>query len=126
MLAGNQVLLTDLGCSVTLVGDGPGALAALAALGAQPVIVLCDLWLPDDVSGIDLLQRLAALTKGPISGILISGDTRPETIRAAKDAGFPLLHKPVSPARLRAVLTQFAWRMRRMPDPVDRDEDSPR
>jgi hypothetical protein len=31
---------------------------------------------------------------------------------AAKAAGYPLLHKPASPARLRAVVTQFAWKVR--------------
>ena len=71
------------------------------------MLVLCDLWLSDELSGIDLLRQLAALTKAPFSGILISGDTRPETIRAAREAGYPLLHKPVSPAKLRAVLTQL-------------------
>ena len=67
-----------------------------------------------------------ALTTAPISGILISGDTRPETIQAAKIAGYPLLHKPVSPARLRAVLTSFAWKMRRTTGSNLRDEDPSR
>jgi len=125
VLAGNKALLTELGCDVTTVSDGPGARAAVVALDRKPVLVLCDLWLSDDLSGIDLLQQLEALTKGPISGILISGDTRPETIRAAKGAGYPLLHKPVSPARLRAVLTHFAGKMRKMSASDNRDEDTP-
>jgi two-component system, sensor histidine kinase len=126
VLAGNKALLTDLGCDVTTVGDGPGAQAALDRMGHTPVLVLCDLWLPDGVSGIDLLRRLAARTTAPFSGILITGDTRPNTIRAAEEAGFPLLHKPVSPARLRAALTHFAWKMRNRPDPDSPDEDSRR
>ena len=124
VLAGSKALLSELGCEVTLVGDAPGAHAALSALAGKPVLVLCDLWLSDVLSGIDLLQQLATLTTAPFSGILISGDTRPETIRSAKDAGFPLLHKPVSPAKLRAVLTHFAWKMRKMTDAGTRDEDS--
>ena len=126
VLAGNRALLEELGCAVTTVSDGPGAEAALIAYRDKPVLVLCDLWLSDERSGIDLLQRLTTLTSAPISGILISGDTRPETIQAAKRAGYPLLHKPVSPARLRAVLTSFAWKMRRTTGSNLRDEDPSR
>lgn len=125
VLAGNKALLTELGCDVITVSDGPSARAAMAALNRKPVLVLCDLWLSDELSGIDLLQQLATLTTAPFSGILISGDTRPETIRAAKEASYPLLHKPVPPARLRAVLTHFAWKMRKTPSPDNRDEDTP-
>ena len=88
--------------------------------------MLCDLWLSDESSGIDLLRRLATLTTGPISGILISGDTRPETIQLAKVAGYPLLHKPVSPARLRAVVMDFAWKARNKSELARRDEDTSR
>ena len=126
VLAGNRALLEELGCQVTTVSDGQGAESALAALGDQSVLVFCDLWLSDKRSGIDLLERLAALTTTPISGILISGDTRPETIQLAKASGYPLLHKPVSPSKLRAVVTHFAWKMRRTRDRALRDEDSSR
>jgi signal transduction histidine kinase len=124
VLAGNQALLEDMGCTVTAVRDAPDALAALAAMGGRAVLALCDFWLPDERGGIDLLQRLSALTTSPFSGILISGDTRPETIQAAKSAGFPLLHKPVAPARLRAVVMQFAWTVRESANPEIGNEDT--
>ena len=111
-LAGTRALLVDLGCRVTTATDAASAEAALKAIGDPPVLVLCDLWLSDEHSGIALLQRLMAMTAVPIYGILMSGDTRPETIRSAKDAGFALLHKPVAPARLRALVTYFATRRR--------------
>jgi len=43
----------------------------------------------------------------PIAGILISGDTAPERLRDAKDKGYVLLHKPVDPMQLRAVMHQL-------------------
>ena len=113
VLAGNRGLLEELGCQVTTVTDRDGAEAALVSLSDKPVLVLCDLWLAEDQDGIDLLRRLAALTTSPISGILISGDTRPETIEAARLAGYPLLYKPVSPAKLRAVVMHFAASLRK-------------
>jgi signal transduction histidine kinase len=123
VLAGSESLLEDLGCDVTTVSDEAGAREALARLGERPVLVLCDLWLARGCNGIELLGSLTALTRASVSGILISGDTRPETIRAAKAAGYSLLHKPVSPAKLRAVVTNFAWQVRRMNAPESLDED---
>ena len=117
VLAGNRTLLEGLGCEVTSVSDARGAHAALADLGAAPVLVLCDMWLADGANGIDLLKQLMALTPVRISGILISGDTTTETQRAADEAGFPLLHKPVSPAKLRAVVMNFAWKVGKMTEP---------
>jgi DNA-binding response OmpR family regulator len=59
-----------------------------------------------------VLQRLRRLARAPVYGVLVSGDTRPETIQLARDAGFALLHKPFSPARMRAIVMQFAARGR--------------
>ena len=82
--------------------------------------------IPGGRNGIDVSRELAALTSAPISGILISGDTWPATIQAANAAGYPLLHKPVSPANLRAVVTHFAWTMRKGTDAASPDEDTAR
>jgi CheY-like chemotaxis protein len=106
-LSGSRVLLDELGCRVATACDVASAQAAIEALGRAPVLVLCDLWLSDERSGIGVLQRLRRLAHGPFCGVLVSGDTRPETIQLARDAGFALLHKPVSPARMRAVVMQF-------------------
>jgi signal transduction histidine kinase/CheY-like chemotaxis protein len=121
VLASNRALLEELGCDVTTVTSGRLAHDALAGSN-DPVLVLCDMWLTDGENGIDVLRRLAALTPARISGILISGDTGPETLSAATAAGYALLHKPVSPAKLRAVVMNFAWKLRDMGAEL-RDED---
>ncbi|HEY2394603.1 MAG TPA: ATP-binding protein [Rudaea sp.] len=114
VLAGNRALLEEIGCTVTSAADTARALAALAALANEPALVLCDMWLGDGQNGIDLLRRASALAGTKISGILISGDTGVETQRAADEAGYLLLHKPVAPAKLRAVVMNFAWKVREM------------
>jgi signal transduction histidine kinase len=126
VLAGNRALLEQLGCEVATVTNGESAETALRAYGNNPVLVLCDMWLADGGNGIDVLQRLSALAVAPISAILVSGDTGPETMHAARAAGYPLLHKPVSPAKLRAVVMQFAWNVRRAAAIETPDEDPPR
>ena len=37
----------------------------------------------------------------------MSGDTAPERLREAQESGYHLLHKPVRPMRLRAMLNQM-------------------
>ncbi len=117
VLAGSRALLEELGCAVTTVADAEHARAAISSCVDKPILVLCDMWLADGQNGIDLLQGLTTLTAAHISSILISGDTRPETLEAASLAGYPLLHKPVSPAKLRAVVMNFAWKVRKMSAP---------
>jgi len=124
VLASNRALLEQMGCGVITVTDAKSALSMFTALSDKPVLVLCDLWLSDNENGIDLLRRLSSMTAAPVSGILVSGDTRPESVAAARAAGFPILHKPVSPAKLRAVVMQFAWRTREFTATELRDEDS--
>ena len=43
----------------------------------------------------------------PISAFLISGDTNPEPLREARASGYHLLHKPVDPMTLRAMLSRM-------------------
>lgn len=126
VLAGSRALLEEFGCVVSTVSDGAAARAMLTGRGPSPVLVLCDMWLSSDQNGIELLQALSLANGAPVSGILISGDTRPETIEAARAAGYPLLHKPVAPAKLRAVVMHFASNVRELPVTEVRDENPPR
>jgi signal transduction histidine kinase/ActR/RegA family two-component response regulator len=126
VLAGNRALLEELGCEVRTVTNSRDALAELAGLAGAPFLVLCDMWLGTDENGIDLLRRMSALTGERVSAILVSGDTGPQTQSAAADAGYPLLHKPVSPARLRAAVTNAAWKAARMDASGLNDEDTAR
>ena len=126
VLAGNRALLEEFGCEVRTTANGHGALAALAGYGDRAVLVLCDMWLGNDENGIDLLRKMDNLTTARVSGILISGDTGPKTQMAAIEAGYPLLHKPVAPARLRAVVMNFAWKLRELTASGPHDEDSAR
>ena len=108
VLAGSRGLLQALGCDVATYADADAAEAAVAAHDDRPLLVLCDVWLADGRNGIEVLRRLVSLSTVLVAAILISGDTRPETLQAATTAGFPLLHKPVSPAKLRAVVSHYA------------------
>ena len=65
VLAGNQALLTELGCDVTTVSDGPERAGRdWPHWRANRCSFCATCGCSDDLNGIDLLRRLAALTDG--------------------------------------------------------------
>ncbi len=64
---------------------------------------ICDVRLPGDLDGIALAEALRRFDPA-IRILLISADVTPALQAQAREAGFPLLRKPVAPARLRATL----------------------
>jgi signal transduction histidine kinase/CheY-like chemotaxis protein len=99
-----QGLLARWGCEVDTVSCGGEALAA--ARGAAD-LVLCDLRLGEE-SGFDVLERLKMRWEGSLQGVIVTADASPERIGEARARGYPLLHKPVRPAKLRALVEQLA------------------
>ncbi|MDA8127265.1 MAG: ATP-binding protein [Betaproteobacteria bacterium] len=84
----------------------------LASLGRVPDVIVSDYRLPDDVDGIEVIARLRQTLGRDIPAILVTGDTAPDTILRISKAGFPLLHKPLRPAKLRALLTHLIQQAR--------------
>lgn len=97
-------LLASWGCEVTSAHTADALLDAFASANT-PDIVITDLRLGGTIDGLELI---AALRKQPrLSGlpaVLITGDTAPEALSRIQAAGVPMLHKPVRPARLRALM----------------------
>lgn len=101
---GMQALLQALGVRVTLADGSAEALAAVRA--APPDLLLVDYRLRGSDDGIALVRAIRALHPG-LPAILISGDTAPERLREAEQAGIALLHKPVPVAMLRKAVADL-------------------
>ena len=89
-----------------------GAEAALAALKGGPHagiivpdLIVCDFRLGHGETGLHAIARLQAASGVRIPAILLTGETAPEKLREAQGGGYPLLHKPLAPGRLRAAVT---------------------
>jgi DNA-binding NtrC family response regulator len=82
----------------------------VARMGAPPHVVVADYRLPGRENGIEVIQAIVRLHPGT-GGILTSGDIAPEVLREAEQSGYTLLHKPLRPARFRALLGSL-WRER--------------
>ena len=104
ILEGMEVLLRDWDCEPVIAASGLGALAALVAAGRPPDIIVSDYRLRDQENGIDVIAQIRRHYDLDIPGVLVSGDTGPELLREAKDKGLRILHKPVRPAKLRALI----------------------
>jgi len=100
-------LLRKWGCSVVTAGSEEAGFIELAEREQRPDLIISDYHLANGKTGIEAIERINAAFGASIPAILISGDTAPERLRDAKDKGHILLHKPVDPMRLRAVMHQL-------------------
>jgi CheY-like chemotaxis protein len=110
ILDGMEALLAQWGVHVLKARNSTEA----ALLCAQSAIdtVLADYHLGDGVNGIELLRSLRKSRNPALAAALISADHDADLVISARNAGFPLLHKPLRPAALRALLCAFRRRPR--------------
>lgn len=104
VLEGMRGLLSHWGCQVISAGSPSEAVDKVAASKQKPEVLIIDYRLTDNVSGIDVATNLQKRFGYSIAVLIITGDTGPERLREADASGFPLLHKPVQPAKLRSTL----------------------
>jgi len=100
-------LLRGWGCRVVTAETENEVLASLASDNRGPDLVISDFRLGDGKTGIEIIRRLRSAFGALIPAFLITGDIAPERLREARASGFHLLHKPVSPMALRAMVNQL-------------------
>lgn len=104
VLEGMRGLLTRWGCQVITASCPEEAWDQLAVTEQQLELLIIDYRLPANVSGIDVARNLQNYLSYPFAVLVITGDTWPERLQEAEVSGYPLLHKPVQPAKLRSTL----------------------
>jgi signal transduction histidine kinase/CheY-like chemotaxis protein len=106
VLDGMGSLIKSWGCRVIAGSDESAALDGLSRCGAPPDAIISDYRLRNGKTGIEAIARLREAAAAPIPAFLMSGDTDLDVVREAKASGLALLHKPVEPATLRAMLVE--------------------
>ena len=104
---GLVTLLQSWGAEVRATEDIATALAHVNE-GLCPDLIVSDYRLRDGENGMQAIEQLRAAAGCPVRACLISGDTDPALMEAARGAGLTLLHKPVRPAKLRSLLRSLA------------------
>jgi Na+/proline symporter/signal transduction histidine kinase/CheY-like chemotaxis protein len=111
ILDGMETLLGGWGCRVLKAPDLATAIAVTGEAKISPDGLLVDYHL-DDSSGITAIKELRRRFGAGLTAILITADRSPQVREEARVNGVQVLNKPVKPAALRALLTQ--WRMQRV------------
>ncbi|MBP2298233.1 ATP-binding response regulator [Azospirillum picis] len=110
VLAALEALLGQWGCAVV---GAESYDAAVRRIGPEPDpfdLIISDLRLKGAANGIVAIRQLAMLFDRPVPGMILTGDTDPKRLREARLSGYPLLHKPVAPLALRAVVLRLLGR----------------
>lgn len=112
ILRGMAELFDNWNIDLVTAHSADEAVQWLDSLGRIPDVIVSDYRLPEDADGIEVINRLRRKYGHDIPAILVTGDTAPDTIQRIAHAGFPLLHKPLRPAKLRALLTHLIQQTR--------------
>jgi len=107
VLQSTVAVMGDWSVNVATASNLEQARHVMLNLRQGAVLVLCDLWLSEHVNGIEVLCALKTQWPGDFYGVVVTGDARTETLQMIEKAGYPVLNKPVSAARLRATYTHF-------------------
>jgi signal transduction histidine kinase/CheY-like chemotaxis protein len=95
--------------------DAPSVIQDLLQLGRKPDAIISDYRLTEARTGIDAIADLRAAFGADLPAILITGETAASSLEAIRAAGLTVLHKPLKPARLRALLSHLLSRRPRPP-----------
>jgi two-component system, sensor histidine kinase len=107
ILQAMSVLLEKWGCQVLLADCQQQALELLASTSQLPDLIIADLRLRDNQTGIDAIEAIREASGTWIPGVIITGDTSPDRIRLVQDSGHKILHKPIRPADLRSLIQEL-------------------
>jgi signal transduction histidine kinase/CheY-like chemotaxis protein len=97
-------LLGGWGCTVATAASQAEALACVAAAGRLPDLLLADLHLDEGPDGLEVVEHLRQTWNRAVPAALITADRDPMLRVRARARQVELLHKPLKPAALRALL----------------------
>jgi CheY-like chemotaxis protein len=101
-LAALSALLQRWGHRPQTASDPEAALLALRR--ERPALLLIDLQLQADLDGFALISILRREAGGELAAALVTAERSEAVLTRAREAGLPVLHKPLAPAALRALV----------------------
>jgi Na+/proline symporter/signal transduction histidine kinase len=104
ILEGMRALLEGWGCNVH-TGSTPEQ-AVKCCLDFPPEVMLADFQLDEGKSGLDTMDMLRKRLDRKIPGILVTAVNSDEVKEAARKRDYQILHKPLKPAALRAMINK--------------------
>ena len=102
-----MVLLGRWRCEVVAAESCEELLQKLIHVQRIPDLIVSDYRLKGGETGIDVVARLREEFNAQVPALLITGDTGIEQLREAEESGLHVLHKPLNPSRLRALIANL-------------------
>ncbi len=97
-------LMVQWGCRV-IASELPGeVMREMDLSGLRPDLLICDYRLPQGLTAVQALGQMRELWGHSVPAMVLTGDTAPEVLHAIRGCEAMLLHKPVTPARLRSLM----------------------
>jgi two-component system, sensor histidine kinase len=97
-------LMEQWGCRVVAAEFAEDVIRKLDIAGWRPDLLVCDYRLPHGMTAIQVIKRMRELWGEDLPAVVLTGDTASETLHEIHDSGAILLHKPIAPMRLRAMM----------------------
>ncbi len=97
-------LMMQWGCRVTAGALPDEVMGTMEAHNLRPDILVCDYRLPQGLTALHVLKLARGIWGAEIPALVLTGDTEPQTLLEIQGSGALLLHKPIRPARLRAIM----------------------
>lgn len=102
-----EMLLAQHGCRVVTAGSAAEALRELEQNELVPELLLADLRLSAEGTGLAAIARLRSVYGESLRAAIVTGDTAPQRLLEIQSSGFLVLHKPVQPSDLERVLREL-------------------
>jgi len=103
---GMAAILRAWGCDVIAAAAPEEARRAIGG-GPPPALLIVDYRLAADTTGLEAARSLQLAWGGEVPVVIVSGESSAAEIARIGNSGFPLLHKPVPPAKLRSLLAHL-------------------
>lgn len=114
ILDGMEGLLSKWGARPMVANTERAALEALEQIqhehGQTPALLLVDYHLDDNVTGLEVIAALREKAGSELPAAMLTADHSTDISDRVRDAGHALLHKPIKPAALRALINRILSR----------------
>ena len=108
VLKSTQQLLESWGCIVTTGSNNNEVLDIIKSRDfLQPDIIIADNRLPGDAFGVDVVRSVQKELKSVIPSVIVTGDVERSHVQSITEQGFPVLLKPIQPAKFRAIISHL-------------------
>lgn len=107
-----QGLLVHWGCDVIVAASGNEAVAR--ARNGRLDVLLCDLRLADQETGLEVADRVERECGAKVACAFITGESGPEHLAEARAVGHSIAFKPITPGKLRAIVEHLVGAARQL------------